>query len=481
MILNVTKPDVSDLDFVARVKAAFPHCEVIMLTGVQVAQTAIEALSVGTSAFLIRPVGSQELLSHIERAAPRRNLQMDRDLYLQELEDRVRQQTCEVQDAHEETINRLMAAAKYRDEETGAHVRRVGLLSEALAAALGWPVNQTDLLRMAAPMHDIGKIGIPDAILQKSGKLSAQEFEIMKTHSLIGAGMLSGSKSPVMQMAEKVARAHHERWDGGGYPHGLRGEEIPECARIVAVVDVFDALTHDRVYRPAVCEQETLAMLERGRQTHFDSRCVSAFIEILPLVRRISLKTFDDLDGGPGVAKRGSRLKYRERFRSSLQRQFTGYRIAELSTEQDLHNTLSPSFPRALLRRGTAGIAAIGASEESLNPADALSFGLIWLDHLRRREPKLTIHALAIFLPVGFEGSTCHRIRHLNPAAAHYLVFVHQAQHEAQVDPRDYQNFDTRLPIAMQPLSGASRRTLEWVRRLTSILALNGATGRMAP
>jgi hypothetical protein len=167
--------------------------------------------------------------------------------------------------------------------------------------------------------------------------------------------------------------------------------------------------------------------------------------------------------------RRGSRLKYRERFRSSLQRQFTGYRIAELSTEQDLQHTLSPSFPRALLARGTSGIAAIGASEEAFSPGDALSFGLIWLDHLRSRERKITINTLAIFLPAGFEGTTCHRVRHLSLAAAQYLVFVHQANHEEQVDPRDYQNFDTRLPIAMQPLAHASRRTLEWVARLTSI------------
>jgi hypothetical protein len=167
--------------------------------------------------------------------------------------------------------------------------------------------------------------------------------------------------------------------------------------------------------------------------------------------------------------RRGARLKYRERFRRSLQRQFTGYRIAELSTEQDLQHTLSPSYPRALLRRGTTGIAAIGASEEAFSPSDALSFGLIWLDHLRRREPKVTLDTLAIFLPSGLEPATCHRVRHLSTTAARYIIFVHQGNNEAQVDPRDYQNFDTRLPIAMQALSGASRRTLEWVKRLTAI------------
>jgi hypothetical protein len=176
--------------------------------------------------------------------------------------------------------------------------------------------------------------------------------------------------------------------------------------------------------------------------------------------------------------RRGARLKYRERFRSSLQRQFAGYRVAELSTEQDLQHTLSPSFPRALLRRGTSGIAAVGASEDAFSPNDALSFGLIWLDHLRRRDPKTSINTLAIFLPSGFESTTCHRVRHLNPNAAQYLIFVHQGNDEAQVNPLDYQNFDTRLPIAMQALSGASRRTLEWVDRL---LAIEGVERRDRP
>jgi len=167
--------------------------------------------------------------------------------------------------------------------------------------------------------------------------------------------------------------------------------------------------------------------------------------------------------------RRGARLKYRERFRNSLQRQFAGYRIAELSTEQDLQHTLSPSFPRALLRQGVSGIAAIGASEESFSPNDALSFGLIWLDHLRRREPKIRIHTFAIFLPAGLETTTCHRVRYLDPDAAKYMIFAHQGNDEALVDPRDYHNFDTRLPVAMRPLSYASQRLIEWVGRLTSI------------
>jgi hypothetical protein len=167
--------------------------------------------------------------------------------------------------------------------------------------------------------------------------------------------------------------------------------------------------------------------------------------------------------------RRGARLKYRERFRSSLHRQFPGYRVAELSTEQDLHHTLSPSFPRALLRRGSTGLAAIGASEEALSPSDALSFGLIWLDHLRKRERKLNIGALAIFLPAGSESTTCHRVRYLNGEAAQFLVFAHHANDEAQIDPRDFQNFETRLPVSMRPLSGASPATLQLLGRLQAI------------
>lgn len=176
--------------------------------------------------------------------------------------------------------------------------------------------------------------------------------------------------------------------------------------------------------------------------------------------------------------RRGARLKYRERFRNSLQRQFPGYRIAELSTEQDLQHTLSPSFPRALVRQGNAAIAAIGASEDALTPNDALSFGLIWLDHLRKREPKLSLGALAIFLPAGQEATTCHRIRHLNPKAARYLVFAHQGGDEAQVDPGDYQNFETRLPVARRPLTGAPARLVEWTERL---LAIEGVERRDRP
>jgi hypothetical protein len=200
----------------------------------------------------------------IDRRASVEELLFEKRRYAGELEQKVRAQTAHIRRAQEEVIHRLLAASQWRDEETGMHVCRVGLLSELLAKAAGWPVAKCDGIRQAAPMHDVGKIGIPDAVLRKPDKLTPDEFEVMKTHTLIGADMLSGSNVPMLQMAREIALDHHERWDGRGYPHGLAGEDVPEGARIVAIVDVYDALTHDRVYRPAMPEEQALSILQQG-------------------------------------------------------------------------------------------------------------------------------------------------------------------------------------------------------------------------
>jgi len=188
--------------------------------------------------------------------------------------------------------------------------------------------------------------------------------------------------------------------------------------------------------------------------------------------------------GNADAQRRGARLQYRECFRRSLSRQFTGWKLAELSTEPDLQHSLSPSYPRALLRRGTTAWAAIGASEECLDPDGALSFGLIWLDYLRQREqrsrpPKIHVQGLAIFLPAGAERSTCHRIRHLDPNAALYRIFVHDASgHEEPVDPGDYTNFETRLEPFRRALEVQSIELADWVNRLA---ALDGVELRERP
>ena len=218
-------------------------------------------------------------------------LSVDRKTWL---EEKVREQTVDIRHANEEVIDRLVAAAQWSDEETGMHIRRTGLLSEVLARAAGWFGDDVAAIRQAAPMHDIGKIGIPDAILQKPGKLTPEEFAVMKTHTRIGADILSGSQAPMLQMARDIALSHHERWDGKGYPRGLAGKAIPECARIVAIVDVYDALMHDRVYRPALPEAEVLTIMQHGAGTHFDPLLMTFFFLHLSEIRRIAQAHPDD-------------------------------------------------------------------------------------------------------------------------------------------------------------------------------------------
>jgi putative two-component system response regulator len=254
---------------------------VMILTGTEKAQTAIEALHRGACACLIEPVQREELLFHARKALQQRQLRIDNRDYVLRLEETVREQTVVIRRAHEETVQRLVSASMCRDEETGMHVRRTGLLSEVLAKAAGWSDAEAENIRLAAPMHDIGKIGIPDAILRKPGKLTPEEYAIMQTHTVLGARMLAGSDSPMLKMAEQIALNHHERWDGRGYPNGLAGYAIPESARIMAIVDVYDALAHDRVYRPALPAEEVLATMQQGEGTHFDPLLLALFFSHL--------------------------------------------------------------------------------------------------------------------------------------------------------------------------------------------------------
>jgi putative two-component system response regulator len=286
--LDISMPGGSGLDLLRTIKEACPDTAVVMLTGVEETQTAIEALTRGAYGYLVKPVEQEEFRLQVHRALERRRLLIEKREYTRDLERKVREQTVAIRRAHEETVHRLVTACMYRDEETGAHIKRIGLLSEVVAEALGWPTEDTERIRLAAPMHDLGKIGIPDAILQKPGKLTADEFETMKTHTTIGGEMLADSDSPMFQMAREIALCHHERWDGTGYPAGISGLGIPESARIVAIVDVYDALTHDRVYRPALPAEEAIEMIENGRNRHFDPFLVSVFLGVLPELRRIS-------------------------------------------------------------------------------------------------------------------------------------------------------------------------------------------------
>jgi PAS domain S-box-containing protein len=200
--------------------------------------------------------------------------------HAQLLEARVAERTRELEAARAETLQRLALAAEYRDDDTSQHTERVGDMSARVAERLGLDAGQQALLREAAPLHDVGKLAIPDTILLKPGRLTQEEYEAMKTHAMLGARLLSGSSSPVLQMAAVIAASHHERWDGTGYPAGLAGEAIPLVGRIVAVADVFDALTHERPYKSLWPVEQAIAEIRSAAGTQFDPRVVDAFLEI---------------------------------------------------------------------------------------------------------------------------------------------------------------------------------------------------------
>jgi PAS domain S-box-containing protein/putative nucleotidyltransferase with HDIG domain len=204
-----------------------------------------------------------------------------------------RARKAEVQAARVESLRRLAIATEYRDNETHEHTERVGSISVAIGRALGMTESQLDVLREAAPLHDIGKVGTPDAILLKPGRLTPQEREIMERHTVIGADILTGSASPVLQMAEQIALSHHERWDGHGYPNNLAADTIPLVGRIVAVADVFDALTHERPYKEAWPLDRAMAHICSESGSHFDPRVVNAFTRL----EHVSLSVPDRRNG----------------------------------------------------------------------------------------------------------------------------------------------------------------------------------------
>jgi PAS domain S-box-containing protein len=214
------------------------------------------------------------------------------------LESAVAERTLELEDARAKTLHRLALAAEYRDDATFQHTERVGGTSTEIATRLGLEEVQIGILRKAAPLHDVGKIGMPDCILLKPGQLTAEEFEVMKTHAEIGAQMLEGSGSPVLQMATVIAGNHHERWDGGGYPNGLAGEEIPLVGRIVAVADVYDVLTHHRPYKSAWPVEQAIAEIQRGSGGQFDPRVVAAFLAVQPVARATAEASAQDEPAG---------------------------------------------------------------------------------------------------------------------------------------------------------------------------------------
>ncbi|MGH2858942.1 MAG: HD domain-containing phosphohydrolase, partial [Solirubrobacteraceae bacterium] len=252
------------------------------------------ALSLGASDFLSKPADPVEVLlrtNNLLRAYRLRN----------HLNDLVERATADVEQARLETLACLATAAEYRDDQSGRHTQRVGHTAGLIAQQIGLASESVELIRSAAPLHDIGKLGISDSILLKPGSLTDRELAMMRTHAEIGAQILASGRSPVLRLAREIALSHHERWDGNGYPHGLAGETIPIEARITAIADVFDALTHARPYKPAWPLQQAVEELKSERAKHFDPDVVDAFMTL----EHESLVEPEETVLAPGLAAAG--------------------------------------------------------------------------------------------------------------------------------------------------------------------------------
>ena len=275
--------DGGDIDALAVLEQLLPftragtHVPVLGLGSGSGAEARERAFALGVRDLLPADPEPAELELHVRSLLETRHLQLELRGDNRLLEQLALERSRELEDAHVEALERLALAAEYRDDDTLEHIQRVGRTAALVARGLGLPDETVGLVRRSAPLYDIGKIGLSDGILLKTGKLTPEEFEIMKTHVLIGHKMLSGSRSPLLQMAAELALTHHERWNGGGYMAGLEADRIPLSGRIVAVADVFDALTHERPYEPAWSVDDAVAEIDRWSGTHFDPKVVEVF------------------------------------------------------------------------------------------------------------------------------------------------------------------------------------------------------------
>ena len=279
LVLDHHMPHKDGLEVIEELRPYLPdYYPILMLTGDERAELKETALSSGAKDFLIKPINPVEVRLRIRNLLEARYFHQQLQHNNERLEAMVRQRTRELEDAHVEMLIRLAKAAEYRDDDTGEHTWRVARSCALLGQELGLGAEAVDLVLRAARLHDVGKIAIPDGILLKPGSLTEAEFEVVKGHARAGAELLSGGRSPLMKLAETIALTHHERWDGTGYPQGLVGEGIPIEARLLAVADTFDALTHDRIHRKAVSPERAVAEIRSQSGKQFDPRVVDAFL-----------------------------------------------------------------------------------------------------------------------------------------------------------------------------------------------------------
>jgi len=266
------------------------HLPILAISADKSSDIRIRALQCGATDYLNKPFENIEIFIHIRNMIELSILHHQIASQNKLLELKVNERTKELRYTQYDIIRRLAAAAEFRDGDTGIHIIRMSQYAMKLGQALGLDEAQCDLLHHASPLHDVGKIGIPDSILLKPGKLTPEEFEIMKTHTSIGAKILAGSDSPVMKMAEVIALTHHERWDGKGYPYGIKGDEIPFIGQICSVVDVFDALTSERPYKKAWSFEAAIAEIQTMSGLNFNPKVADCFLTIQTGIKAVQAK-----------------------------------------------------------------------------------------------------------------------------------------------------------------------------------------------
>lgn len=288
VLLDLNMPVMDGYEVLARIREVDPdYPPIIVLTAQSDRESRIKALELGARDFLAKPFDRVELMTRIRNMLEVRIMTKAIKNQNMVLDGMVKERTKELHATRLEVIRRLGRAAEYRDDMTGFHIIRMSRYSQQLALAAGMTEEQAEMVLNASPMHDIGKIGIPDNVLMKPGKLDPDEWEVMKTHVDIGVEILSGSDFELMNVASEIAQNHHEKWDGSGYPKGLSGEDIPLTGRVVALADVFDALTTERPYKKAWPIDKTTEFLKEQSGKHFDPNLVDIFLSILPEILEI--------------------------------------------------------------------------------------------------------------------------------------------------------------------------------------------------
>ncbi|HCK99091.1 MAG TPA: two-component system response regulator [Candidatus Marinimicrobia bacterium] len=324
VLMDVNMPKMDGYETIRRIReeADFRDLPIIMVTSISSREDRLRAVQAGANDFIAKPIDQTELKVRTASLLKMKEIQDAIKRHKSKLEDKVQQRTSALRkslaemvdaqrktyEAYLDTIRRLAIAAEYRDEGTAAHILRMSNYAAVLAKGLGLSPGEIEIVLNASPMHDIGKIGIPDGILLKEGKLEDEEWDIMKRHTIMGSRILKGSNSDLLKAGEIIAMSHHEKWDGSGYPKGLKGENIPLLGRICAVADVFDAITTKRPYKEAFSNEEAFDAIKKGRGTHFDPKIVDVFFDKVDKIKVIQVSY------GEGSADRGildlERLRY---------------------------------------------------------------------------------------------------------------------------------------------------------------------------